>query len=77
MESIPTLSMMPGGAEILVILFILGTPFLMMVLALVDILRSDFEQSSNKLVWTIVVILLPFIGSLIYFLIGRNQKVSY
>lgn len=68
---------MPGGAEILVILFILGTPFLMMVLALVDILRSDFEQSSNKLVWTIVVMLLPFIGSLIYFLIGRSHKVSY
>jgi hypothetical protein len=64
-----------GGPEVLVGLFILGIPFIMMLIALVDILRSEFQDSANKILWVIVVILLPFLGSLLYFLIGRNQKV--
>jgi len=56
-------------------LFIAGVPLVMLIIALVDILRSEFEDSANKILWVIVVILLPFLGSLLYFLIGRNQKV--
>ena len=64
----------PGGPELLILLFIFGLPFLMLIIALVDILRSEFKEPNNKIVWLLVAILLPFIGSLLYFLIGRGQK---
>jgi hypothetical protein len=38
------------------------------LVALVDCLKSS---NSNKIVWVLVIILLPFLGSILYFLIGR------
>ncbi len=40
------------------------------VVALVDCLRGN---SPNKLVWVIVIILLPFLGSILYFAIGKSR----
>ena len=51
-------------------------PFIIVVIALVDIIRNEFNQSHNKLVWIIVVILLPVIGSVLYYFIGRKQKIE-
>lgn len=51
-------------------------PFIIVVIALVDIIRNEFNQSHNKLVWIIVVILLPIIGSVLYYFIGRKQKIE-
>jgi hypothetical protein len=65
---------LPGGSELMFILFFILIPFLFILLALVDILRSEFTEPNNKIIWVIVVLLLPLLGSLLYFLIGRNQK---
>ena len=43
----------------------------MWIVALVDCLKSS---SPNKLVWIIVIILLPFLGSILYFLFGRARS---
>lgn len=51
-------------------------PFIIVVVALVDIIRNEFNQSHNKLVWIMVVILLPVIGSVLYYFIGRKQKIE-
>ena len=51
-------------------------PFIIVVVALVDIIRNEFNQSHGKLVWIIVVILLPVIGSVLYYFIGRKQKIE-
>jgi len=61
-----------GLIEILLILFIL---MLVPLIALIDILRSNFEQN-DKLIWVLVVIFLPLIGSILYFIIGRKKKVT-
>ena len=53
-----------------VFIFFLALP----VFALIDILESHFANN-DKLVWTIVVILLIFFEPLLYFLIGRKQKI--
>lgn len=47
---------------------------LLMITALVDIIRRDDAQVRflPKLVWLIVVILLPLIGSLLWFGLGRD-----
>jgi len=55
---------------ILVLLLLLITP----IIALVDILKSEFN-GNNKLIWTVVVLLGSFIGALLYYLIGRKQKL--
>ncbi|MCJ7593157.1 MAG: PLDc N-terminal domain-containing protein [Desulfobacterales bacterium] len=59
--------------EILVLLVLLT--FILWIIAFVNILRSDFT-GNNKLVWLLVVTLVPLIGSIAYFFIGRKQKVK-
>ncbi len=56
-------------------LIFFGIFLLPWIIALVDILRSEFT-GANKIVWLLVVIFLPVIGFLLYFLIGRNQKIK-
>jgi len=62
-----------SGAEIiiLILLFVLLLP----LIALVDILKSKFE-GNTKIIWVIVVIFFPVIGTFLYFLIGKNQKIK-
>ena len=63
-----------AGMSILVlVLFGFFLAFLWLI-ALVDILRSDFE-GNDKIVWVLVVILFPFLGSILYFVIGRSRKI--
>lgn len=56
----------------LVFLLIYIVPFLV---ALVDLLRHDFS-GNNKIIWLLVVLLIPVIGSVLYLFIGRNQKIK-
>ena len=61
-----------GGWEILILLLI---PFTLWLWALIDCLQSDFNNN-NKLVWVILIILVPLLGAILYLAIGRNQKVK-
>ncbi len=63
-----------GIAEIILILFVL-LPAVLWVIALVDILKSNF-RNDNKLIWILVVVFLPIIGAVLYFIIGRKQKTT-
>ena len=64
-----------GSGEILV-LFIALSVLLLPVVALVDIIRSNFPEQNSKLMWVVIVLLLPFLGSILYLAIGRKQKIS-
>jgi len=55
-------------------LFILFIGMLLPLLALIDIVKSDFE-GNNKLMWALIVVFFNFIGAILYFAIGRNQKI--
>jgi hypothetical protein len=44
--------------------------FVLWLAALIDCIKSN---NSNKVVWIIVIILLPFLGSILYFLLGRSR----
>ncbi len=50
------------------------TIFAVWIGIIVDIIRSDFKDSNSKLIWMVLVIGLPLIGSLLYFAIGTDQK---
>lgn len=65
---------LPGGGEWIIILLPLIVIFFLPLFALVDILRSDFRKSSDKIVWLLVVIFIPILGWILYFSIGRKQK---
>jgi hypothetical protein len=64
-----------GGFELLIFLFILGIPVILWLWALIDCLKSNFNNN-NKLVWVILIILVPFLGAILYLAIGRSQKVT-
>lgn len=66
----------PGMAELMFIFFIAGLPTLIIVGALIDILRSEFKPEQNKLIWVLVTILLPVLGAVLYFAIGRAQRIQ-
>ncbi|QWV94883.1 PLDc N-terminal domain-containing protein [Geomonas oryzisoli] len=55
-------------------LLIGGAIFVAWISTIVDIVKSDFTVSSNKTVWMLLVIFLPLLGMLLYFIFGTNQK---
>ncbi|MBB3971015.1 PLDc N-terminal domain-containing protein [Mucilaginibacter phyllosphaerae] len=48
----------------------------MVAYCLVNVLRSEFKDSISKLIWVLVILFAPFIGSVIYLSIGQNSKIS-
>lgn len=45
--------------------------FILWIVALVDCIKSN---NPNKVIWIIVIILLPFLGSILYFLFGKSSR---
>ncbi|MGG7665129.1 PLDc N-terminal domain-containing protein [Dyadobacter sp. BHUBP1] len=64
-----------GGMEIMFLFVLL--PLAVTIWALIDAVKSDFEKDINKLVWIIVIICFPFFGGILYYFLGRSQKVKY
>jgi len=60
---------------LLFLLIIFAIAFILPIIALIDILKSEFKNN-DKLIWTIVVIFLSVIGAILYFTIGRNQRIQ-
>lgn len=52
-------------------IFFVGFSF--WIVALIDILKSEFKDPINKVIWLILTLILPFLGPLLYFIIGRKQ----
>lgn len=51
--------------------YLLGVLCLILwIMALVDCIKGS---NPNKVLWIIVIILLPFLGSILYFLIGKSS----
>jgi hypothetical protein len=47
--------------------------FLMTCVAILDIARKDFGSIEMKALWVFIVALVPFIGVLVYIVIGRTK----
>ena len=63
-----------GGGLIITLLVILFI-FLIPLLALISVLMNEF-RGNEKIMWVVIIIFLPFLGSLIYFLIGRDKRIN-
>lgn len=64
-----------GFQELIVIACFFGFIFIIPLIALIDAIRADFKGQNDKIMWVLIIILFPIIGSLLYFFIGRSQKV--
>lgn len=58
----------------LFLLFIAVGLFAIWIWALIDILTSKFNEDLMQIVWFLIVFFLPFIGVVLYLLIGRAMK---
>ena len=70
---------MPAGAEWLLVILVLSTILVFAgfwIYTIVDVIRSKFNDDTTKIVWLLVVILLGFLGSIIYWVIGRPKRVT-
>jgi hypothetical protein len=57
----------------LIVVFI--APVTLQVIALVDIALGRFQEG-RKALWLFVVALVPFLGFILYFAVGRRQKIT-
>lgn len=64
-----------GPQEIVIVLLVSLVMFVIPIIALVDILRNDFE-GNNKIIWVIVILLTWLLGAILYYFIGRQQKIE-
>lgn len=60
-------------AVTLVVIVISIAIFVLWISTLIDILKSEFINN-NKVIWLLMVIFLPGLGVILYYLIGRGQK---
>ena len=63
-----------GPAQmIIIVLVFLG--IIATIFALIDILKSKFN-GNDKIIWILVVLLFGLLGAILYFTIGKNQKLT-
>jgi Ni,Fe-hydrogenase I cytochrome b subunit len=56
---------------------LIALPSVIWLYALADVIRNDFKHISTKIVWVINLCFIPPLGTILYFLIGRNQRITY
>ena len=64
------------GTWQLILIFVTMFVFILpTIIALIDILRNEFTEN-NKLIWVLVVLFGNLLGAILYFIIGRKQKIQ-
>jgi len=58
--------------ETILITALLLLALVLWIWAVIDILRSDFKDIVQKIIWLLVVIFFPILGSIVYFQLGRK-----
>ena len=69
---------MPGGAEWILIIVALAFVLSLIgfwIYTIVDIVKSNFQDETTKIIWLLVVVLIGILGSLIYWIFGRSGRV--
>jgi hypothetical protein len=64
------------GMPELVVIVILLLPLVLSITALISCLKSNFHDSTNKIVWVLVILFLPLLGSILYFTISPKQRLQ-
>ncbi|WP_262890870.1 PLD nuclease N-terminal domain-containing protein [Algoriphagus iocasae] len=46
----------------------------LIIYALIDMIRSDFQDQNMKLIWTLIILMVPMIGSILYLTLNRKTN---
>jgi uncharacterized membrane protein YhaH (DUF805 family) len=65
-----------GNLEILILLFVLVIVFTLPVIAIIKVLRNKGLSNTTKIMWILLIIFVPYLGAILYFLIGNKQPVQ-
>ena len=61
------------GAGIGIYLIISILAIILVVLAVVDLVKKPYPME-KKLIWGVVILVIPFLGAVLYFILGRNKQ---
>ena len=67
------MSAVAGTLLLLVFLLLVAVVVALWVIALMQIGRSQVLDSTGKAVWILIVVFAPFIGSIIWFALGKSS----
>ena len=56
---------------------LIALPSILWLYALADVIRNDFPFFSTKIAWIVALCFFPPLGTLLYFLIGRSQRITF
>lgn len=65
-----------GFPELVLIGFFVIIPLLLIIFSLRDLLKAQFVNKNEKIVWLLLVLLIPVLGALLYLLIGSGRKAG-
>lgn len=65
---------LPELIGVLVVLLVIFVPLVLWIWSLVDIIRYEFPDNL-KVIWLLVVFFIGPIGSIVYFIVGRKQRL--
>lgn len=54
----------------------IALPSILWLYALADVARNAFHYFTTKILWLIILCFFPPLGTILYFIIGRNQRVT-
>ncbi|NVK51238.1 MAG: PLDc N-terminal domain-containing protein [Cyclobacteriaceae bacterium] len=40
-----------------------------------DVVISNFANETDKLIWLLIVVLVPFLGTVLWFVVGRAKRL--
>ncbi len=49
--------------------------FILDIIAIIDVLKSSMD-TNKKILWSVLIIFLPVIGMVLYFVMGKNNNLS-
>jgi len=62
------------ASQIIVLLLpIIAIQVALMILALIDLFNREKVTEGNKIIWGLVIVLINFIGPILYLVIGRKE----
>lgn len=71
----PLLFLNIDSTGVIVLLLLVVAYFGLIIFCLLDAVRATFKDSATKIVWVLVILFAPFLGSVLYLVIGRNSKI--
>jgi ABC-type uncharacterized transport system fused permease/ATPase subunit len=68
--------LLPGPALLILFAVIATVILACWFIALKDVLTSRFPGPNDRLLWSLLIFFAPFVGTLLYFLIGRRTRLN-